>query len=74
LIKTTSYQDRQDITWIFLNTTGEDEKFLKYLEEEEFDFNSESVERDSNAIIIWSMLDGDLIEEERSQSLLGWVA
>jgi len=74
LIKTTSYEDRQDITWIFLNTTGEDEKFLKYLEEEEFDFNSESVERDSNAIIIWSMLDGDLIEEERSQSLLGWVA
>ena len=74
MIKTTSYEDRQDITWIFLNTTGEDAKFLKYLEEEEFDFNSESVERDSNAIIIWSMLDGDLIEEERSQSLLGWVA
>jgi viroplasmin and RNaseH domain-containing protein len=65
----TSQEDRQEITWIFLNASDSE----AYLElDESFSENKENIERDKEALIIWSILDGDLLEEERSKLLLGW--
>lgn len=69
LLMNTSQEDRQEITWIFLNASDSE----AYLElDESFSENKENIERDKEALIIWSILDGDLLEEERSKLLLGW--
>jgi hypothetical protein len=58
LLKTTTVEDRNNITWIFLNSKDAE----TFIEEEDVG-NSyfEGVEKDSlsGACILWSILDGD---------------
>ena len=54
---------------MFLNA-AESESYLE-LDECFSDFK-DNIERDKDTLIIWSILDGDLLEEERSRLLLGW--
>ena len=64
LLKNTSYDDRQDITWVFLNSEDADKQ-----RESDFETN---LERDNSVVILWSVMDGDLQDEERCKLLLGW--
>lgn len=58
LLKTTTTEDRNNITWIFLNCKDA-ETFIQ--EEDLGNSNFEGVEKDclSGACILWSFLDGD---------------